>query len=47
MFDSECNKKVFVGDFEIIKKTAASISANRSFLIIIEQYPNFYWECAL
>lgn len=47
MFDSESNKEVFIGDFEIIKKTAASISANRSFLIIIEQYPNFYWECAL
>lgn len=47
MFDSESNKEVFIGDSEIIKKTAASISANRSFLIIIEQYPNFYWECAL
>ena len=41
MFDFACDKKDFTCDFEIVKKTAISMSANSS-LIINEQYPNFH-----
>ena len=48
MFDFACDKKDVTCDFEIVKKTAVSMSANSS-LVINEQYRNFhvllrYWS---